>query len=662
MSKNNYTASDISVLKGLEPVKERPGMYTNTENPNHIAEEVIDNAFDEALGGFANEIKVTYTIDGRVKVEDNGRGIPIDKHPTEGVPAVEVIFTKLHAGGKFNKGKTGSAYDFSGGLHGVGISVTNALSEELDVIIKKHNKISQISFSNGDISKKLRKIDDNPDGSTGTTVIIKPNPKYFDDPNFNLIDLENRVHSKAFLLNNIKVSFIIEKSSGNIVKEWYYKDGIIEYISKITENKIMLTDIFYSKSFIEDEDSNYNIGEGAEWAIAWSEESGSHKESFVNLIPTKLGGTHEIGFRNGIFEAIKNYSENMGLVPRGVKLTSEDIWNRVWFILSAKILDPQFQGQTKEKLNNRMAVGLINITVRDKFEHWLNVNQEEAKKIVEMAIKQAQLRNKKSQKTQIKKTNGITFLPGKLTDCQSSIPSEREIFIVEGDSAGGSAKLGRNKENQAILALKGKPLNTWELSIEEILTNEEISDISAAIGVEPHDMNDETIDLSNLRYHTIAILTDADKDGSHIQVLLIALFIKHFYQLVKKGYIKIAQPPLYRVDVKYDRRSKNSKKEETLYVLDNEELEEVRKKLKKENVKPENIEIGRFKGLGEMNPDQLWETSLDPDTRRLEPIVIKEKTLEETLEKMDMLLAKKRSSERRDWISDCGDFNNSEVE
>lgn len=662
MSKGNYNAGDISILKGLDPVKERPGMYTNTENPNHIAEEVIDNAFDEALGGYANEIKVTYTIDGKIKVEDNGRGIPIDKHPTEGIPAVELIFTKLHTGGKFNKGKTGSAYDFSGGLHGVGISVTNALSEELDVIIKKNNKVSQISFSNGEVSKKLRKIDDNPNGETGTTVIIKPNPKYFDDPKFNLIDLENRVHSKAFLLNNIKVLFVIEKESGHIVKEWYYKDGIIEYISKITEDKIMLTDIFYSKSFIEEEDSNYNIGEGAEWVIGWSEESGSHKESFVNLIPTKLGGTHEVGFRNGIFEAIKNYSENMGLIPRGVKLTTEDIWNRVWFVLSAKILDPQFQGQTKEKLNNRMAVGLMNVTVRDKFEHWLNVNQENAKKIVEMAIKQAQLRTKKSQKTQIKKTNGITFLPGKLTDCQSSIPSEREIFIVEGDSAGGSAKLGRNKENQAILALKGKPLNTWELTKEDILSNEEISDISAAIGVEPHDMNDENIDLSNLRYHTIAVLTDADKDGSHIQVLLIALFIKHFYQLVKRGYIKIAQPPLYRVDVKYDKRSKNSKKEETLYVLDNEELEEIRKKLKKENVKDENIEIGRFKGLGEMNPDQLWDTSLDPDTRRLEPIVIKEKTLESTLEKMDMLLAKKRASERRTWISECGDFNNSEVD
>lgn len=656
---NNYSGKDIKVLEGLEPVKLRPGMYTNTENPNHILDEVIDNATDEALGGYSDKIHVTVFKDGKASVEDNGRGIPTDMHSEQKRPTVEVIFTMLHAGGKFNK-TDGGAYSFSGGLHGVGVSVTNALSELLSVEVKRDGKHEMVEFSNGELITPLKKIKNIPKKERGTKVTVLPNPVYFDEPKFDLKILENRLRSRAVLLPGVEVKLMIEQSDGTFKTfEWHYPEGITNYLENLVKDVDKISKIYSRKKYIEsDEDDSFSKGEGAEWSIVWCEE-GNHKESYVNLIPTKLGGTHESGFRNGIYEAIKSFCEQHSLLPRGLKINSEDVWQHVWFVLSTKILDPQFQGQTKEKLNNRTAVKLISNLVKDDFEHWLNENLEDAKLIADMAIKQAQIRNKKSKKTVVKKTSGATFLPGKLTDCQSTNTEERELFIVEGDSAGGSAKQGRAKENQAILALRGKPVNTWEMAAEDLMTNKEIADLSFAIGIDPHNVDDK-VDFSKLRYNRICILSDADKDGHHIQVLLIALFLKHFPQLITEGHLFVAQPPLYRVDVKYPNKKTN--KEKSFYILDNEEMDKLYAQLEKEKVKKEHIKVGRFKGLGEMNPEQLWETTLDPNTRRLMPVLVDKEDVGETQEMMDMLLAKKRSSERKDWISDKGDFSQAEID
>jgi len=655
----NYGARNIKVLKGLEPVQKRPGMYTNTNNPNHIIEEVIDNAADEALGGHSNKIIVTVHTDKSVTIEDNGRGIPTDMHEEEGVSAVEVIFTRLHSGGKFDK-DTDGAYNFSGGLHGVGVSVTNALSDLLIVQSMRDGFVKQITFSNGVVIEPLREIKSIPKKQHGTKVTVKANPKYFDSPDVDLIQLEHALRAKAVLLTGIEVKLIIEKENAESkVLEWHYTNGIESFLSEIVENNETLIPVLYDQKYIEETNDSFSKGEGAEWAITWCDDgSQSHKQSFVNLIPTKLGGTHEIGFKNGLYEAIKNFADQHSLMPRGIKINPEDIWGKLWFVLSAKILDPEFHGQTKEKLNNRLATRLINTLVKDTFEHWLNTNIENAKKIVELAIKQAQIRNKKSNNVKERKSTGITLLPGKLTDCQSSNPEETELFIVEGDSAGGSAKMGRNKDFQAVLPLKGKPVNAWEMNHEDIINNLEVADLETAIGVKAHSVNDE-VDMSRLRYHKICVLADADKDGYHIQVLLGALFLKHFPKLIQQGYIYIAQPPLYRVDVKY---STKNKQDESFYLLDNDELEDLHKKLKKEKVRPENIKMGRFKGLGEMNPSQLWETTLDPDTRRLVPLKINNENIFEAMESIDMLLAKKRSDDRKEWISEAGDFNNLDAE
>lgn len=655
----NYGAKSIKVLKGLEPVQLRPGMYTNTVSPNHILEEVIDNAADEALGGFANKITVTVNSDKTVTVEDNGRGIPTDMHEEEGISAVEVIFTKLHSGGKFEK-ESGGAYNFAGGLHGVGVSVTNALSQRLVVESIRDGSIKQIIFSNGEVVEQLKEIKTVPKKNHGTRVTVEPNPKYFDNPEFDLQQLEQALRAKAVLLNGIEIKLIIEKEGSEPkIYEWHYSNGIHSYLSEIVGDEETLIPILYDKKYIDEGHETFYEGEGAEWAITWVEDGGSsHKQSFVNLIPTKLGGTHEAGFKNGLFEAVKNFSEQHSLLPRGLKISADDIWGKLWFVLSSKILDPQFHGQTKEKLNSRSAVRLLTTISRDMFEHWLNTNIELGKKIVDLAIKQANLRNKKNINIKVKKSNGMNVLPGKLTDCQTNNPEEGELFIVEGDSAGGSAKQGRNKEYQAILPLKGKPVNTWEMDSEEIITNQEVEALEISIGVKAHKIDEEP-DLTKLRYHKICILADADKDGFHIQVLLGALFLRHFPKLVELGHIYIAQPPLYRLDVKYG--SKN-KKDETFYLLDAIELEETMKKLEKEKVKKENIKLGRFKGLGEMNPIQLWETTLDPDTRRLIPLKISGASPLETLEEIDMLLSKGRSEDRREWLMTYGNFTKNEAE
>jgi topoisomerase-4 subunit B len=655
---SEYSADDIKVLKGLEPVKQRPGMYTNTENPNHIIEEVIDNSADEALGGHATKIHVTKLEDGRIRIEDDGRGIPTDIHSEKKIPAVEVIFTSLHAGGKFEK-ETGSAYAFAGGLHGVGVTVTNALSDRLDIEIHKNGMVSKMAFKNGEVAEPLSHGKKIPKKQTGTIVTVKPNISYFDSPNVDLKQLEATLKAKAILLAGVEIKLVVEnQGEENKVIEWHYPHGIENYMDEIIIDKELLGIPYTGKKYIGPDHDSFAEGEGAEWAIAWVED-GSHKESFVNIIPTPQGGTHDAGFRNGVFDGIKSFAEQHELMPRGLKLSAEDVWSKVCYVLSAKVLDPQFQGQTKEKLNNRTVVKLISGLIRDDFEHWLLENPEVGKRITEQAISQAQLRNKKSKKEIIKKTNGVTFIPGKLTDCNSKFPEEGEIFFVEGDSAGGSAKQGRDKETQAILALRGKPLNTWELDSHDIMTNEEIADISAAIGISPHEIGD-TVDFTKLRYHKVCVLSDADKDGHHIQVLLMALFLKHFPQLVIEGYFYIAQPPLYRVDVKYP--GKKKKKEEKFYVLDNSELEELKSKLAKENVGESHMKKTRFKGLGEMNPEQLWETTLDPDTRLLLPVLIDEGDMEDSLEVMSKLLAKKRSEDRKKWISTSGDFMNSEVD
>lgn len=653
MSKN-YSGENIIVLEGLDPVKKRPGMYTNTENPNHILDEVVDNATDEALAGYANKIIVTINKNGEAIVEDNGRGIPVDIHPEKKIPTVEVIFTVLHSGGKFNN-DSGGAYSFSGGLHGVGVSVTNALSEYLGVEVKKNGHIYNIGFSNGLVVEPLKKGKKIPKNENGTKITVIPNKTYFDQGNFDLKTLENRLRSRAVLLPGVDIKLFIEQEDNNYKSfEWHYPNGIIDYLEKITEETTLVSSIYSREKYIENEDNdNHVAGEGAQWAIAWSEE-GNHKESYVNLIPTKLGGTHEAGFKNGIYEAVKSFAEQQAILPRGTKINSDDVWHHVWFLLSVKIVDPQFHGQTKEKLNNRSTLKLVSNLVKDDFEHWLNENIEEGKKITEIAIKQAQLRNKKNKKDIIRKSSNVTFLPGKLTDCQSQNPEERELFIVEGDSAGGSAKQGRLKESQAVLALRGKVLNTWEINSEDIMSNNEISDLCAAIGIETHNLGDN-IDKSKLRYYKINILSDADKDGHHIRVLLLAFFLKHLPQLILDGHVYIAQPPLYRIDAKFT--GKKNKKEQSFYVLDQEEYDEVIKYLEKEKIRDDNIKVSRFKGLGEMNPEQLWETTLNPDTRRLLPVIIKnENEIKKSIEMIDMLLAKKRSPDRKNWITEKGDF------
>ena len=650
---NSYSESSITVLKGLEPVKERPGMYTRTESPTHICQEVIDNAADEALGGFADEISVSIHDDGSLSVRDNGRGIPVGLHPLEQVPVVELVFTRLHAGGKFNK-KDGGAYAFSGGLHGVGVSVTNALSRRLEVTVKREGKIHRIVFAGGDVIEPLAEIGKCPVRESGTEVRVWPDGKYFESPNYSIVELERLLRAKAVLLPGVVVSLSrpVKTQTEPLVQSWHYPDGLKGYLDNLISEAQEAVPIFASENYISDgHESDFSVGEGAAFALTWLEEGSAANESYVNLIPTPLGGTHEAGLKQAVFNAVNNFITHHNLLPRGVKVQSDDVFSKVAFVLSARVLDPQFQGQTKEKLTNRDALKLVAAVSGDPLELWLNQNIEAGKKIAELAIKQAQARMRSVKKIEKRKGSGVAVLPGKLTDCESEDTRENELFLVEGDSAGGSAKLARDKATQAILPLRGKVLNSFETHRDQLFGNAEIHDISVAIGVDPHGEHDK-VDLSGLRYGKIAILSDADVDGSHIQVLLLTLFYTHFRQLVTHGHIYVAQPPLFRVDVNAQGKTKPARK---LYALDQSELDSILERLQKESLKESAYSISRFKGLGEMNPEQLKDTTMHPDTRRLLPVQIPEGGGSGTRDIFVKLMGKGEAASRRAWMEAEGD-------
>ncbi|MBA9898196.1 DNA topoisomerase IV subunit B [Burkholderia cepacia] len=644
-----YSEASIKVLKGLEPVKQRPGMYTRTENPLHIIQEVIDNASDEALGGFGKQITVTLHADQSVSVEDDGRGIPFGMHPEEGVPVVEIVFTRLHAGGKFDKA-AGGAYTFSGGLHGVGVSVTNALATRLDVTVWRDGKIAELGFAEGDVVKPLTTQGaGRGEKKSGTRVQVWPNPKYFDSPNLPLGELQRLLRSKAVLLPGVEVVLVNEKSGER--QTWKYEDGLRGYLLDEMNGSELLIPLFEGERFADSRsgDDTFAEGEGASWVVAWSEEGSLVRESYVNLIPTPAGGTHESGLRDGLYQAVKSFVELHNLQPKGVKLLAEDVFARVSFVLSAKVLDPQFQGQIKERLNSRDAVKLVSSFSRPALELWLNQHVEHGKKLAELVIKQAQARTRAGQKVEKRKSSGVAVLPGKLTDCETEDITRNELFLVEGDSAGGSAKMGRDKEYQAILPLRGKVLNTWETERDRLFANNEVHDISVAIGVDPHSP-DESVDLSNLRYGKICILSDADVDGSHIQVLLLTLFFKHFPQLIERGHVCVARPPLFRVDAP----ARGKKAAQKLYALDEGELEAILDKLRKDGVRETQWSISRFKGLGEMSAEQLWDTTMNPDTRRLMPVKLGELDYEATVARMTMLMGKGEAAARRGWLEEKG--------
>ncbi len=649
---SQYSESSIQVLKGLEPVRQRPGMYTRTDNPLHIIQEVLDNASDEALGGFGKHIIVTMHVDGSVSIEDDGRGIPVGMHPTEKLPVVEIVFTQLHAGGKFEKG-TGGAYAFSGGLHGVGVSVTNALSKRLEVTVWREGKTSTLVFADGKVIEKLKtSASKKEDKSHGTGVRAWPDGKYFDNAAIPMAELIRLLRSKAVLLPGVKVTLIQEKNGDT--QTWQYAQGLRGYLNEAIAQAGHGAEVippFEAEQYAtgNGDDDSFAEGEGAAWVVVWTEDGAPVRESYVNLIPTPAGGTHESGLREGLFNAVKGFIEMHALQPKGVKLMPEDVFARASFILSAKVLDPQFQGQIKERLNSRDAVRLVSGYAKSALELWLNQHVDYGRKLADLVIKQAQARTRAGQKVEKKKSSGVAVLPGKLTDCESQDIKQNEIFLVEGDSAGGSAKMGRNKEYQAILPLRGKVLNTWEAERDRLFANNEVHDIAVAIGVDPHGPNDSP-DLSNLRYGKVCILSDADVDGAHIQVLLLTLFYKHFPKLINLGHIYISRPPLFRVDAP----ARGKKPAQKIYALDANELQAIEDKLRKEGVKETAWQISRFKGLGEMSAEQLWDTTLNPDTRRLLPVTLGSWTEDETIKTMDMLMGKSESGARRDWLEERG--------
>jgi topoisomerase-4 subunit B len=646
-SSPEYGEGSIRVLKGLEPVKQRPGMYTRTDNPLHVIQEVLDNAADEALAGPGKKIKVTLHVDGSVSIEDDGRGIPFGLHPEEKAPVIELVFTRLHAGGKFDKGK-GGAYSFSGGLHGVGVSVTNALSKRLEATSYREGQVASLTFSGGDVIEPLvtRKAGEG-DRKQGTTVRVWPDAKYFESSVLPMTELMHLLRSKAVLMPGVTVNLLNEKTKDT--QTWQYKAGLRDYLMQ-TLNGDPVIPLFEGEGFADGNNDSFAEGEGASWAVAFTEDGQPVRESYVNLIPTTAGGTHDSGLRDGLFTAVKSFIELHSLLPKGVKLMPEDVFARASFVLSAKVLDPQFQGQIKERLNSRDAVRLVSSFVRPTLELWLNEHVEYGKKLAELAIKAAQYRQKAGQKVEKRKSSGVAVLPGKLTDCESKDTAHNEVFLVEGDSAGGSAKMGRDKECQAILPLRGKVLNTWEVDRDRLFANNEIHDISVAIGVDPHGPNDSP-DLSGLRYGKICILSDADVDGSHIQVLLLTLFFRHFPKLIETGNVFVARPPLFRVDAP----ARGKKPAAKIYALDEGELQSILDKLRKDGVREGAWSISRFKGLGEMSAEQLWDTTLNPDTRRLLPVQLGTLDFVQTESLMTQLMGKGEAAARRELMELHGD-------
>ena len=644
---SDYSEGSIRVLKGLEPVKQRPGMYTRTDNPLHVIQEVLDNAADEALAGHGKKIKVTLHSDGSVSIEDDGRGIPYGLHPEENAPVIELVFTQLHAGGKFDKGK-GGAYSFSGGLHGVGVSVTNALALRLEATTYREGMVARLVFEAGDVVESLQ-IRKNGEGDrkSGTTVRVWPDGKYFESLALPMAPLAHLLRSKAVLMPGVTVTLVNEKTKDTQV--WLYKGGLRDYLLQTLTGELVIP-VFEGDGFADAHSDNFAEGEGAAWCVAFTEDGSPVRESYVNLIPTSAGGTHESGLRDGLFTAVKSFIELHSLLPKGVKLLPEDVFARASYVLSAKVLDPQFQGQIKERLNSRDAVRLVSSFVRPTLELWLNEHVEYGRKLAELTIKAAQIRQKAGQKVEKRKGSGVAVLPGKLTDCESRDINHNEVFLVEGDSAGGSAKMGRDKESQAILPLRGKVLNTWEVERDRLFANTEIHDISVAIGVDPHGPHD-TPDLSGLRYGKVCILSDADVDGSHIQVLLLTLFFKHFPKLIEAGHVYVARPPLFRVDAP----ARGKKPASKAYALDDGELGAILDKLRKEGIREGAWSISRFKGLGEMNAVQLWDTTLNPDTRRLLLVKLGNIDFAQTENLMTKLMGKGEAGARRELMELHGD-------
>ncbi len=643
-----YAESSIRVLKGLEPVRQRPGMYTRTDNPLHVVQEVIDNAADECLAGHGARIALTVHADGAVSVDDEGRGIPFGLHPEEGVSVLEIVYTRLHAGGKFDKGGA-SAYSFSGGLHGVGVSVTNALAKRLEVTVWREGQVASLVFAGGDVVEplKLRKLATG-ERKQGTRVRVWPDPKYCDSPDLPRHDLTHRLRSKAVLLPGVSVTLTIEKTGET--QTWAYQGGLRDYLSQGLAADAVIPLIEGAQYASGNETENFAEGEGAAWVLAFTSEGAVLRESYVNLIPTVAGGTHESGLKDGLFTAVKGFIELHSLLPKGVKLMPEDVFSRASFVLSAKVLDPQFQGQIKERLNSRDALRLVSAYVRPALELWLSQHVEHGKKLAELAISQAQTRQRAAQKVEKRKGSGVAVLPGKLTDCESRDIALNELFLVEGDSAGGSAKMGRDKETQAVLPLRGKVLNAWEVERDRIFANNEIHDMAVAIGIDPHGVND-TPDFSGLRYGKVCILSDADVDGSHIQVLLITLFFRHFPQLIERGHVYVAKPPLFRVDAP----ARGKKPAAKIYALDDGELHSTLDKLRKEGARADSWTISRFKGLGEMSAEQLWETTLNPETRRLLPLAYGELDFAATTLSLTKLMGKGEAAARRELMELHGD-------
>tara|TARA_B110000305_G_C19448571_1_gene646357 strand:+ start:573 stop:2561 length:1989 start_codon:yes stop_codon:yes gene_type:complete len=649
-----YTADDIEILEDLSPILHRPGMYTDPINPNHALVEIIDNASDEGLAGYAKSAEIKLYEDGSAEVIDDGRGIPVDIHKTKKIPAIQVIFTTLHSGGKFRKTDSESVYRIAGGLHGVGVCVSNALSTKLEAEVTRDGAVHQITFGpNGKVKVPLEKLKKVAGNKSGTRIRFWPDANYFDSVKFDVVQLTALLRAKAMLLPGVRFSLGIEKNGIFDTQTWHFPKGIEGYFAEAIVGQDAVANTFFGERYVtsKSESNLFAEGEGAQWALSWTTEGEVISESYVNMIPTRQGGTHVSGLRDGVYQAIKSFIDHHAMGQRGLKVVPDDVWSRANFVLACKILDPQFKGQVKNELISRDAFKLVSQMIRDPIELWLNQHVDEGKRIAELVLKQAVQRTRAAQKTERRKTSGIAVLPGKLTDCASEDPSRNELFIVEGDSAGGSAKGARDKEFQAILPLKGKPKNTWQDAPSSLYSNKEIEAIALAIGVDHHTL-DDPIDLTNLRYNRINILADADVDGAHIQVLLLTLFFRHFPKLIQSGHIYIAQPPLFRIDVPTQGKSKPGRK---LYVLDEHELKMLEDKLIDEGVKPQGWSVSRFKGLGEMSPDQLWDTTLNPDTRRTLQVTF-EDVMEESLDIFGMMMARENAGQRRNWMETFGNL------